>query len=111
MIYTLMSVRDAEDANDQSFQHDDEDQEQAVSIGAHEEEEMKVYESYIFGMLTNLGQLPLDRIHSMLKTFVAGSDHKYDKTPQQLAVFLQQLCRDEKLECSPDGMYTRLVAS
>jgi anaphase-promoting complex subunit 2 len=111
MIYTLMSVRDAEDANDQSFQHDDEDQERAVSIGAHEEEEMKVYESYIFGMLTNLGQLPLERIHSMLKTFVAGSDHKYDKTPQQLAVFLQQLCRDEKLECSPDGMYTRLVAS
>ncbi|KAL3775269.1 hypothetical protein ACHAW5_010907 [Stephanodiscus triporus] len=109
VIYTLMSVGDA-DASDLSF-HDDEDQERAVSIGAHEEEEMKVYESYIFGMLTNLGQLPLDRIHSMLKTFVAGSDHKYDKTPQQLAVFLQQLCREEKLECSPDGLYSRLVAS
>jgi anaphase-promoting complex subunit 2 len=111
VVYTLVSVGDANAANDQSFQHDDEDQERAVSIGAHEEEEMKIYESYISGMLTNLGQLTLDRIHSMLKTFVAGSDHKYDKTPQQLAVFLQQLCREEKLECTPDGLYTRLVAS
>ena len=105
MLYSLISVSEAE-SNDQSFQHDDEDVEVAVSIGAQEEEEMKAYESYIFGMLKNLGQLPLDRIHSMLKTFVAGSDHKYDKTPQQLAVFLQQLCKEEKLECSPDGLYT-----
>jgi anaphase-promoting complex subunit 2 len=106
-----MSVLDA-DAADQSFQHDDDDdQERTVSLGAHEEEEMKVYESYIFGMLKNLGQLPLDRIHSMLKTFVAGSDHRYDKTPQQLAVFLQQLCREEKLEFSPDGYYTLVQRS
>lgn len=112
LMYTLMSVLDAEVAN-QSFQHDDDDddQEHAVSVGAHEEEEMKVYESYIFGMLKNLGQLPLDRIHSMLKTFVAGSDHRYDKTPQQLAGFLQQLCREEKLECSPDGLYTLVQRS
>ena len=105
--YSLISASEA-DANDQSFQHDDEDDQQAVSLGAHEEEAMKVYESYIMGMLTNLKQLPLERIHSMLKMFAAGSDHKYDKTPQQLAVFLQQLCRDDKLECSPDGLYTIL---
>lgn len=106
--YTLISASEA-DSNDQSFtHHEDEDQEQAVSIGRAKEEEMKAYESYIVGMLTNLGQLPLDRIHSMLKTFVAGSDHKYEKTPQQLAFFLQQLCREEKLECSPDGLYTIL---
>lgn len=107
MIYSLISVSEA-DAIDQSFQHDDEHQEQAVSLGAHEEEEMKVYESYIIGMLSNLGQLPIERIHSSLKTFVAGSDHKYDKTPQQLAVFLQQLCADEKLECTSDGLYSIL---
>ncbi|KAL9188455.1 hypothetical protein ACHAXT_006833 [Thalassiosira profunda] len=105
-VYSLISASEA-DANDQSFQHEDEDQEQAVSHGAHEEQERKVYESYIIGMLSNLGQLPLERIHSMLKTFVAGSDHKYDKTPQQLAVFLQQLCKEEKLECS-HGMYSIL---
>ena len=67
---------------------------------------MEVYESYIMGMLKNLGQLPLDRIHNMLKMFATtGSDVKYNKTPQQLSIFLQQLCRQEKLECGPDGMY------
>eukprot|EP00550_Attheya_septentrionalis_P003183 CAMPEP_0198286292 /NCGR_PEP_ID=MMETSP1449-20131203/5415_1 /TAXON_ID=420275 /ORGANISM="Attheya septentrionalis, Strain CCMP2084" /LENGTH=782 /DNA_ID=CAMNT_0043983991 /DNA_START=169 /DNA_END=2517 /DNA_ORIENTATION=- len=76
-----------------------------VSLGAQEEEAMQVFESYIFGMLTNMGQLPLERIHNMLKTFVTGSDHRYDKTPQQLSVFLQQMCKEEKLECGPDGMY------
>ena len=30
-------------------------------------------------MLTNLGQLPLKTIHNNLKTFVTGSDHKYNK--------------------------------
>ena len=81
------------------------DDSHAVSVTAHEEEEMAVYESYIVGMLTNMGQLPLQRIHSLLKTFVTGSDVRYDKSPQQLSVFLQHLCRSEKLECGPDGMY------
>ncbi|KAL3933625.1 MAG: hypothetical protein SGBAC_010313 [Bacillariaceae sp.] len=84
---------------------DDEDQVQAVSHAAQEEEEMEVYESYICGMLTNLGQLPLERIHNMLKMFVTGSDVKYNKTPQQLSVVLKHLCKQEKLECGPDGMY------
>lgn len=78
---------------------------QSVSIAAQEEEEMEVFESYICGMLTNLGQLPLDRIHNMLKMFVTGSDVKYNKTPQQLSMFLKHLCKQEKLECGPDGMY------
>jgi anaphase-promoting complex subunit 2 len=44
----------------------------------------------------------------MLKTFVSGSEHNYDKTPNQLAIFLQQLCKEEKLEVGPDGMYKLL---
>lgn len=77
----------------------------AVSRGAHEEEEVEVYESFITVMLTNR-QLPLDSIHTMLQMMVtSGSDHKYNKTPQQLSSFLQQLCRQDKLECGPDGMY------
>jgi anaphase-promoting complex subunit 2 len=80
---------------------------QAVSVSAQEEEEIQVYESYIMGMLTNLQQLPLERIHNMLKMFCSsGSDNvKYNKTPQQLSAFLQHLCKQEKLECGPDGMY------
>jgi anaphase-promoting complex subunit 2 len=66
---------------------------------------VQVYESFITVMLTNW-QLPLDSIHTMLQMMVtSGSDHKYNKTPQQLSVFLQQLYKQEKIECGPDGMY------
>jgi anaphase-promoting complex subunit 2 len=88
-----------------SMMEEDESEGNAVSVVGQDEEEMDAYESYICGMLTNLGQLPLDRIHNMLKMFVTGSDIKYNKTPQQLSLFLQHLCKQEKLECGPDGMY------
>ena len=83
----------------------EDEESRAVSTTAHEEEEMEIFASYIVGMLTNLGQLPLERIHNMLKMFVTGSDVRYDKTPQQLSAFLAVLCRQETLECGPDGMY------
>lgn len=89
-----------------SMNDDDGTEGQAVSAFAQEEEEMEIYESYIIGMLINMGQLPLDRIHNLLKTYVSGgSDVKYNKTPQQLGRFLQQLCKREKLERDPDGTY------
>ncbi len=92
--------------NISSIMEDDGSGEQAVSVFAQEEEEMEIYESYISGMLTNMGQLGLQRIHEMLKMYVSGgSDVKYTKTPQQLAMFLKHLCKQEKLERGPDGMY------
>ena len=84
---------------------DDDTQDHAVSVAAQEEEDLAIYESYICGMLNTHGQLPLDRIHSTLKMFVTGSDIKYNKTPQQLSRLLQHLCKQDKLECGPDGMY------
>ena len=33
-------------------------------------EQMRVYESYVIGMLSNFRTLPVDRIHNMLKMFV-----------------------------------------
>ena len=101
----LLQMEDGE-TNISSMLDDDGSGEQAVSIFAQEEEEMEIFESYIYGMLTNLGQLGLHRIHDMLKMYVSGgSDIKYTKTPQQLAVFLKDLCKQEKLERGPDGMY------
>lgn len=96
-----------DDQNNVASMLDDEGAgEQAVSVFAQEEEEMEIYESYIYGMLTNMGQLGLQRIHEMLKMYVSGgSDVKYTKTPQQLAMFLKHLCKQEKLERGPDGMY------
>lgn len=95
-----------EDDQTSSILDNDGMDEQAVSVFAQEEEEMEIYESYIYGMLTNMGQLGLNRIHEMLKMYVSGgSDVKYTKTPQQLAMFLKHLCKQEKLERGPDGMY------
>jgi len=101
--YELASYHDASADDGDEFY--DEDEGIVVSLSGQEEEEWEAYESYIAGMLSNLGQLPLDRIHNMLKTFVTGSDHKYNKTPQQLQIFLQQLCKGDKLEFGADGMY------
>jgi anaphase-promoting complex subunit 2 len=93
------------DSAAESDYYEDDGEDHALSARAQQAEEMQVYESYIFGMLTNLGQLPLDRIHNNLKMFASGSDHKYDKTARQLSTFLQKLCKEEKLECAADGMY------
>ena len=78
----------------------------AVSAANQQEEEHEVYESYISVMLTSLKDgASLDKIHNMLKMMASGSEAKYNKTPQQLSAFLQRLCRQEKLECGPDGTY------
>lgn len=84
---------------------DDGHENQAVSVAAQEEEDLVIYESYICGMLNTHGQLPLERIHNTLKMFVTGSDIQYNKTQQQLSRLLQHLCKQDKLECGPDGMY------
>ena len=59
---------------------------------------MKIYESYIVGMLRNFSTLPVDRIHDMLKMFVSTGEHKYDKKIGDLQLFLNQLCAEEKIE-------------
>eukprot|EP00798_Chlamydomonas_sp_ICE-L_P002183 gene2183-33798_t len=45
-----------------------------VTSGAQEVaiEEMSPFENYIYGMLTNYKELPLDRLHSMLRMFVVS---------------------------------------
>jgi len=106
--YTLAS-RDQRQANGglhHEHHHEEDDDQQAVSAAAQHEEEMEVFESYIVVMLTSLQHgASLDKIHNMLKMMVSGSETKYNKTPQQLSAFLQRLCRQEKLECGPDGTY------
>ena len=108
--YTLASraQRQAHGGDLVEHEHDDDEHasEQRVSAAAQHQEEMEVFESYIVVMLTSLQHgAPLDKIHNMLKMMVSGSETKYNKTPQQLSAFLQHLCRQEKLECGPDGTY------
>lgn len=59
-------------------------------------EEMMVYWQYIVGMLTNLGSLPADKIHSFLVMFVPKDD-PYVKTKQELEQFLHHMVDEEKL--------------
>mmetsp|Transcript_18602 Transcript_18602/g.40472 ORF Transcript_18602/g.40472 Transcript_18602/m.40472 type:complete len:751 (+) Transcript_18602:158-2410(+) len=108
--YELTSVDELAESEhdstgDSEFYEDDDGEGLAVSAQAQQAEEIEVFASYVIGMLSNLGQLPLARIHNNLKTFATGSDHKYDKTARQLSGLLQTLCKEEKLECGADGMY------
>lgn len=113
-VYELVSSKDtisldAEEHDMMGFEYDhneDEGNALGMSSGTQAVEDLKMYTSYITGMLSNLGPMPLERIHNMLKVIVAsGSEHKYNKTPQQLTSLLQQLCREEKVESCADGRY------
>ncbi|KAJ1977998.1 Anaphase-promoting complex subunit 2 [Dimargaris verticillata] len=66
-------------------------------------EEMRVYWSFVVGMLTNLGALPLDRIQAMLGMFVQ-EPATYNRTEAELKEFLALMVREDKLELS-GGQY------
>ena len=82
-----------------SGENDDDDDDFLHRAGSSAEEveaaEMKVYEQYVMGMLTNFPSMPIERIHNMLKMFVV--EPAYDKTQAQLEKFLMSLVRAEKL--------------
>ena len=85
---------------------EEEDGDGAEAKAKQLEDEMKVYEQYVVGMLTNLESLPLDRIHNMLKMFVQSDDGNggYDRTEQELQRFLGRMVEDGKLEAA-GGQY------
>ncbi|OCH91244.1 hypothetical protein OBBRIDRAFT_887137 [Obba rivulosa] len=70
-----------------------------MTVQQQQAEQMKVYWKFIEGMLTNLGQLSLDRIQSMLK-LAPG----YDRTIEQLASFMEA-ARREGLVTVKDGVW------
>ncbi|KAJ2787293.1 Anaphase-promoting complex subunit 2 [Coemansia interrupta] len=80
----------------------DEQEEQEPEGGMAGVPDLSVQYNYIVGMLTNIGPLPLDRMHAMLAMFVPGDT----TTPEQLRAFLAVKLRDdeERLEMS-GGMY------
>ena len=98
----------------ESLNNEEEEEEEEMGMNhnvskQHQQQQQQqneeMYKSYICGMLTNLGSLPLDRIHNMLKMFVTSSSSTtYTYTPLQLRQFLQTRCHD-KIECTPNGQY------
>ncbi|KAF4323199.1 hypothetical protein BBO99_00002780 [Phytophthora kernoviae] len=78
--------------------------ETAVSSEAQAEEDLKVLETYIVGMLSNFGSLSIQRIHNMLSTFARSGAQPYTKTISGLSVVLGKLVDKGKLELA-DGQY------
>ncbi|KAL5966336.1 Anaphase-promoting complex subunit 2 [Taenia solium] len=57
----------------------------------------QVFWSYILGMLTNLGGMTMDRIHSTLRLFALGSNDGVECTRQHLRQFLERKVRNGEL--------------
>jgi len=78
---------------------DDFDTSQGGVAEAQMEQEMRMYEQYVMGMLTNLESLPLSRIHNMLRMFCASDGEQgYNCSETELQRFLNRLVEDGKLE-------------
>ncbi|EEB08420.1 anaphase-promoting complex subunit Apc2 [Schizosaccharomyces japonicus yFS275] len=60
-------------------------------------DEMRIYWSFVVGMLTNLGALELERIHNMLTMFVPPPNG-YTRSQAELREFLALMIKEEKLE-------------
>ncbi|KAK1939949.1 Anaphase-promoting complex subunit 2 [Phytophthora citrophthora] len=75
-----------------------EELETAVSQDAQAEEDLKMLETYIVGMLANFGSLTIQRIHNMLSTFARSGAQPYTKTISGLSVVLGKLVTKGKLE-------------
>lgn len=67
-------------------------------------EEMRVFWSYIQGMLTNLGAVNAEKIHSFLKILVP-KETPYSKSLEELNQFLEFMVEEEKLIVGGDGLY------
>ncbi|KAF2077863.1 hypothetical protein CYY_000825 [Polysphondylium violaceum] len=79
-----------------TIMEEEEDQQESASA-REKEEQMRVIEKFIIGMLTNFKALPLDRMHSMLSMFNA---EQYTSTSAELKSFLSKLINEEKIELS-----------
>ncbi|KAJ2708472.1 hypothetical protein H4R19_004730, partial [Coemansia spiralis] len=99
------SGRDTSDAPGESGLGGDEDADDLGSAagggpGARTEA-LRVHLNFIVGMLTNIGPLPLDRIHSMLGMFLPGESI----TAEELRDFLAQMVREDQIDLA-GGMYS-----
>ena len=65
---------------------------------------MQTYWSYVVGMLTNIGQLPLERIHSMLKMFAVTGPSGSQCTVDDVKQFLDKKVKDGDLQFA-NGLY------
>jgi hypothetical protein len=80
------------------IQAEEEDTVSSSSAGEGEED-LRIAENFIIGMLTNYDKMGLEKIDFMLSKFV-------EKPPQDLKSFLQKLVKEDKIEYSA-GEYSK----
>lgn len=105
-VYVAASSLGAADSSSHAAEDDDGPDASATLREEQLAAEMRVYEQYVMGMLTNLESLPLQRIHNMLKMFVpdTGGEGGYDRSEHELQRFLNHLVEVGTLEHSA-GQY------
>ncbi|BGP54769.1 hypothetical protein JCM8202_003277 [Rhodotorula sphaerocarpa] len=80
-----------------------EDEKEAVqSVAEKQVEEMRVYWQYIQGMLTNLGALPLSRMHSTLNMLAPGYK---GKTVDELTALLEKVAAEGLVTKTASGSW------
>ena len=84
--------------------YESDDESATASSQSQRDEELQVYWSYVTGMLTNIGSLPLERIHSMLKMFAIHGSSSTQCTVDEVKTFLQSKVADGELNYV-GGMY------
>ncbi|TNN07029.1 Anaphase-promoting complex subunit 2 [Schistosoma japonicum] len=98
-----------ETTNNWIFTSQDHSDSLVTSVRERKEKELQVFWSYITAMLTNLGSLSLDRIHSMLRMFALGSTSGLEFSKDELRRFLDRKIREGQLGC--DGDVYKLIIS
>ncbi|VDQ14823.1 unnamed protein product [Trichobilharzia regenti] len=91
-----------ETASNWIFSSEDNSDAIVTSVKDRKEKELQVFWSYITAMLTNLGSLSLDRIHSMLRMFALGSTSSLEFSRDELRKFLDRKIREGRLGCDGD---------
>nr|XP_055056971.1 anaphase-promoting complex subunit 2 [Misgurnus anguillicaudatus]XP_055056972.1 anaphase-promoting complex subunit 2 [Misgurnus anguillicaudatus] len=105
--YTVQETSSCRERTDRSVMLIDSDEEgdsNTTTQSEQREEKLQLFWAYIQAMLTNLESMTLERIHSMLRMFVAAGPGVTEMDVNELQAFLQKKVRDHQLIVST-GVY------
>eukprot|EP00731_Ephydatia_muelleri_P024290 Em0016g561a len=97
---TFTVVERQEESKQAQGEVDEEEESAMASAEEQKESELQVYWSYIFGMLTNLGSMPVERIHATLRMFAMQGPAGKEFTQVELKAFLDKKVKEQHLVCS-----------
>ncbi|XP_056144317.1 anaphase-promoting complex subunit 2 [Lampris incognitus] len=105
--YSVLETGSSKDRLERSVMLIDSDEEgdsNTTTQSEQREEKLQLFWAYIQAMLTNLESMTLDRIHSMLRMFVATGPVVTEMDVNELEAFLQRKVREHQLSVSA-GVY------